>query len=61
MENQLDYERYIDIANCGTKVITLAKILIIACPSYSNNTGKITIVIRETLKIAKEYIGEYND
>jgi len=42
-------------------VITLAKILIIACPSYSNSTGKITIVIRETLKIAKEYIGEYND
>jgi hypothetical protein len=35
--------------------------LIIACPSYSNNTGKITIVIRETLKIAKEYIGDYID
>lgn len=35
--------------------------MIISCPSYSNNTGKITIVIRETLKIAKEYIGDYND
>lgn len=59
MENQLDYERYGDIDNCGTKVVALQKILVISCPSYNNNSGKITIVIRETLKVVKEYIGEY--
>ncbi len=39
-------------------MIALQKILVIACPSHANNTGKVSIVIRENLKIAKEYLGE---
>lgn len=61
LENQLDYERFVYIDNCGTKVIALQKILVIACPSHANSSGKVTIVIRETLKVVKEYLGEYKD
>jgi len=41
--------------------LALQKILIIACPSQANNTGKVTILIRETLKLGGEFVGDYKE
>lgn len=44
-ESLLDYQMSLSIgSNCGTTVKTTATFTLIACPTYQNNTGMVTLV-----------------
>ncbi len=50
-----------EVENCGSKILATSNLVVLACPTDSENKGKISVYLNDTMTLVEELQANFTD